>query len=100
MLSPVARTRLGGLFLLLAVTALDQWSKAIVSAHAGEFPMDILPFFSLVLVHNHGISFGFMNHMPGQGALLLTLGIAGVALALTVWFLLCRDTVTLWALAL
>ncbi len=91
MLFSVSRARLTGFLLLIAVVALDQWSKAAISAHAGEFPQDILPFFSLVLVHNRGISFGLLGQASPWGPLLLTTLTSLVVLVLVIWLACTRE---------
>ena len=97
--SPLA-ARLTGFIILIAVAALDQWSKAWVlsSAYSAALPHDILPFFSLVLVRNHGISFGLFAGGQASGAHLLTFITSLVAITLVFWLARVRE---LWvALAL
>jgi signal peptidase II len=87
------RPRLIGIFILMAVFALDQWSKTALAhaAQAGAVPHEILPVFNLVMVRNHGISFGFFARGQAWMPLVLTLVTSAVALMLFIWLALARD---------
>ena len=63
MVSTALRPRLVGFILLFIIAALDQWSKSLMLQQAASFalPREITAFFTLVLVHNRGISFGFLG---------------------------------------
>jgi signal peptidase II len=68
--SPSPASGRGELLRWLGVSALvivlDQWSKAAINSHFayGE-SMALAPFFNLVLVHNHGAAFSFLNDAGG-----------------------------------
>ena len=83
----VAYPRLMGFFVLTAVAILDQWSKfaLINAANAHAIPREILPFFNLVMVRNHGISFGMFAESRAWMPLLLTIATSLVALGLALW---------------
>jgi len=100
MISSVARARLLGFSVLIAVAVLDQWSKAVLAARANALPENLLPFFSLVLVHNRGISFGLLGRMPPWMAPLLTGFTSLVALALIVWLARARESLVALTLGL
>lgn len=91
MASSVQHARLTGFFILIAVVALDQWSKAALIAQEGALPRDLLPFFRLVLVRNHGISFGLLGQMPTWLRPLLTVFTSCIALGLLVWLARTRE---------
>jgi signal peptidase II len=84
--------RLLGFCLLLAVLIADQWSKAAVStAGFDRSPRDILPFFSLVLVHNRGISFGLFTQVQAAMPWALTATTSAVAAGLLIWLARAND---------
>lgn len=70
----------------------------IGAAKEGAIPMEILPFFNLVLLWNRGISFGMLGHMQSWMPIALTLAISLVALTLAIWLLRARDLPTALAL--
>ncbi|HVY12739.1 MAG TPA: signal peptidase II [Alphaproteobacteria bacterium] len=77
---------LGPLALALLVVVLDQWSKAAVMQYFAN-PHGILsvaPFFNLVLVMNHGVSFGLFNGSFAISGLFALLALA-VAVGLMLW---------------
>lgn len=74
---------------IITTFALDQASKYYVLAHAALLPKDITSFFSIDLVWNRGISFGFLNESTLPW---VTNGLTAlvVAIAFYVSFLLIR----------
>ena len=73
-----------GLAAAVLVFAADQASKLwVLAAHAG-LPVEVAPFFNIVLVWNRGVSFGLFG---AAGPLLLAAIGAAVAGVLVVWML-------------
>jgi len=64
------------------VIVLDQWSKAAISSHFvyGE-SFAVTPFFNLVLAHNTGAAFSFLNDAGGMQRWLFSV----IAIAASVW---------------
>ncbi len=76
--------RLYGFGAAAAVFAADQATKFwVLAAHAG-LPVEVLPFFNIVLVWNRGVSFGLFG---AAGPLVLAAIGAAVATVLVVWML-------------
>ena len=73
-----------GLAAAVAVFAADQATKLWVLAVRADLPVEVVPFFNLVLVWNRGVSFGMFG---SAGPLLLALLAGAVALVLVVWML-------------
>jgi signal peptidase II len=89
-------------WLLLAggVVALDQSSKFVaVAALAGKSPVEVMPFFNLVLVYNRGAAFSFLAGAGGWQRELFT-AIAVIASLWIVWLLRRYSQQTLFCLAL
>ena len=89
-------------WLLLAggVVALDQASKFVaVAALAGKSPVEVTPFFNLVLVYNRGAAFSFLAGAGGWQRELFT-AIAVIASLWIVWLLRRYPQQTLFCLAL
>ena len=82
------------------VIALDQLSKAWITHHFafGE-SFTVLSVFNLVLVHNTGAAFSFLNDAGGMQRWLFSI-IAIIASAWIVWLLRKHVTQTLFAFAL
>ena len=76
--------RLYGLAAAVAVFAADQATKLWVLAAAGGLPVEIAPFFNIVLVWNRGVSFGMFG---SAGPLVLAALAGAVAVVLVVWML-------------
>jgi signal peptidase II len=78
-----------GLATAMGVVVLDQLSKAgVLSFFAGRLPGEqetITSFFSIVLIHNRGMSFGLFNHGSGFNALLFSLVAAAIVTGLIYW---------------
>jgi lipoprotein signal peptidase len=76
-----------GLFVALAVLALDQaskwWIVDVLRLTLAQ-PLEVLPWLSLTLVHNRGITFGLLD----SGSTLSTIILAAVALAIVAGLLL------------
>ena len=90
---------LAGLLTALLVLGLDQASKHWVLANI-DLPdvgsIDVLPFLSLTMVWNHGVTFGLLAHFGAVGTWLLA-GIALAVVALLGRWLLRAET---WKVAL
>ena len=91
--------KLAGLLTAFLVLGLDQASKHWVLTHI-DLPdvgsIDLLPFLSLTMVWNHGVTFGLLAHFGAVGTWLLA-GIALAVVALLLRWLLRAET---WPVAL
>lgn len=67
------------------IIVLDQWSKAVITSHFqhGE-SMPVTGFFNLVLAHNQGAAFSFLNEAGGWQRWLFS----ALAIAASVWIIL------------
>ncbi len=84
----IQRSKIIALVLAVLITVVDQLSKnAVLQAIATEgVAKPITSYFNLVLVYNHGISFGLFNDTPVEAQPFIFLGIAAViSLVLLVW---------------
>jgi len=73
---------------LLATLALDQATKLwlyFVVDIASRQPIEVAPFFDLILVWNQGISYGLLQQSTELGRWALTLFKVAAAVGLTVW---------------
>ncbi len=88
------------LALAALVIVLDQISKLYISSHFayGE-SLPVMSVFSLVLWHNEGAAYGFLNDFGGLQRWLFS-GIAVAASAWIIWLLRKHQSQTLFALAL
>ncbi|TWB35867.1 signal peptidase II [Nitrospirillum pindoramense] len=76
-----------GLVAAALVLAADQASKAAILgrfAEAGD-GITLLPFFNLVLVWNHGVSFGLFNQGGATGTVMLIVLALVITAAMAVW---------------
>ena len=73
------------LLVSVVVIVLDQLSKAAISSHFvyGE-SLAVLPFFNLILAHNTGAAFSFLNDAGGVQRWLFSI----VAIVASVWIVL------------
>lgn len=81
------------LLLALAITTLDQWSKAQI-LNAFSTPRGIIsvtPFFNLVFVLNRGVSFGMFDNMAAMVSDVFALLAMGVASTLIIWLAYLRQ---------
>lgn len=88
--------------LSLAVIVLDHIAKWTASALLvyGQ-PVEVLPFFNLMLAHNTGAAFSFLSDAGGWQRWLFTAIAIGVSIFLALWLRRARDQKLLcWALAL
>ncbi len=81
--------RLGlGALAALIVLALDQGGKAWI-LYGLDLPnlgsVDLLPFLSLTMVWNHGVTFGLLAGLGSAGAWVLTVVALAVVVTLCVW---------------
>lgn len=79
-----------GLVVAALVFAADQISKPWILSvfEGGARPVEVTPFFNLVLVYNRGVSFGLFSNDSAYGPYILA-GLA-VAIALGIWWFLLR----------
>jgi len=77
------------LILIPLVFLADQWTKCLVLAHFrdGGGPLEVLPFFNIILTYNRGISFSLFHTDSAVGFWILTAIIAGFLLFLCRWYL-------------
>jgi signal peptidase II len=88
------------LLLAAGVVALDQATKFVaVAALTGKAPVEVMPFFNLVLVYNRGAAFSFLAGAGGWQRELFT-AIAVIASLWIVWLLRRYPQQTLFCLAL
>ena len=79
-----------GLLVALAVTILDQLTKAAVLGYFsgrlfGSRTLSLTPFFDLVLTYNRGMSFGLFNNAAGPNAVVFSLAAAAIIAGLCYW---------------
>lgn len=87
------------LWLSAAVVALDQATKYLVTRHFElHEAVEILPFFSLVLVHNTGAAFSMLHDAGGWQRWGLSALAVAVSIAIMLW--LPRLRMPSWRLAL
>ena len=88
------------LLVSVVVIVLDQLSKAAISSHFvyGE-DLAVLPFFNLVLAHNTGAAFSFLNDAGGLQRWLFS-AIAVVASVWIIWLLRKHQSQKLFCFAL
>jgi len=74
------------LWLSVAVVALDQWTKWLVTQHFEEFEkLTLLPVLDLMRLHNEGAAFSMLSDASGwQRWLFTAIGIA-VSIGILVW---------------
>ena len=88
------------LVVALVVIVLDQLSKAAISSHfANGESMAVTPFFNLVLAHNTGAAFSFLDDAGGAQRWLFS-AIAIVASVWIVWLLRRHQSQMLFSFAL
>jgi len=76
--------RLLGAALAAAVCAADQASKPWLMGLVAGGPVEVTPFFNLVMVWNSGVSFGLLQQ-EGDGRWLLIALAAAIVAGLSVW---------------
>jgi signal peptidase II len=80
------RFSLYGFVLALLVIILDQATKiAALSAGLADHTITILPVFDLVLVWNHGVSFGMFNHGQYLPPMLFAAASGAIGLGFAFW---------------
>jgi signal peptidase II len=74
------------LWLAIAVMALDQWTKRLITDHLVEFQQIVLlPVLEIMRLHNEGAAFSLLSHAAGWQRWLFTgLGIA-VSIGILAW---------------
>jgi len=74
------------LWLSLAIIALDQWTKRLITTRLAEFEeITLLPVLDLMRLHNTGAAFSFLSTASGwQRGFFIALALS-VSLALLVW---------------
>lgn len=95
------RIMAGGLLVAFFTTLLDQWHKWWMLERldiASQPPIAVTDFFNLVMVWNHGISFGmFSEH--NQPLPLIIMAVA-IIIVLLCWLAKSTDRLSLWGIGL
>ena len=90
-MTPLLRNRLIGCVLALAIFALDQWTKWLVTGPLGIDEIgkaqELLPFFDLRFTRNFGVSLGMFEATSLEMRWALVAFTALIALVVTVWML-------------
>ena len=74
--------------LVLAIIALDLWTKSLATAHLDYgVPVEILPVFNLTLQHNSGAAFSFLSDAGGWQRWFFSAIAIVVGLFLLAWLL-------------
>ena len=85
------RNRLIGCFIALAIFAVDQWTKFVVTERLGidriGDAMELLPFFDLRFTRNFGVSLGMFEATSPEARWALVAVTGLIALVVTVWML-------------
>ncbi len=79
------------LILAALIFVADRITKALALHYLMAGPVEVLPFFNLVLVWNRGISFGMLNNLGAYGPLILVIIALVIIGALVVWLLRLRE---------
>jgi len=74
------------ILLALLVVAIDAWSKSLASSQLLLGPVSVLPFLDLLLSHNSGAAFSFLDQASGWQRFFFS-GIAIVVSAVILWML-------------
>ncbi len=85
------------------VIFLDQLSKYLASTSlAFQQPLEVMPYFNLMLTHNYGAAFSFLNDAGGWQRWLFTVIAAGVSVLLVTMLqrFPAQERYTKWGLAL
>jgi signal peptidase II len=89
--------------LTATVVGLDQLSKYLVSAKlVFQQPVEVMPYFNLMLTHNLGAAFSFLSEAGGWQRWLFTAIAVGISVMLVVMLqrLPAQERFTKWGLAL
>ncbi len=91
-----------GLIWAAIVGVFDQVTKYVILEHVMNppQPIEVTPFFNIVLAWNRGVSFGLFGHESDLGPILLTLLAIAISVALLVWMRRAEDRLTVVALGL
>lgn len=91
-----------GIVWAVVVAVLDQISKYAILEYvmAPPRPIEVTPFFNIVLAWNRGVSFGMFGHESDLGPILLTLLAVAISIGLLIWMWRAEDKLTALALGL
>lgn len=83
------RSTLFFLFIIVLLIGLDQWTKVLILNYflTPHPPITLTPFFDLVLVWNHGVSFGLFNTPSQWNVYILSFFAIGICCVLIRWLL-------------
>ncbi|MWV28694.1 signal peptidase II [Aurantiacibacter rhizosphaerae] len=90
-MSALAKFRIYGIVLALAIFGIDQWVKNFVVEDLGltrvgdHYPL--LPFFDFTRTNNYGVSLGMFEATSMEMRWILVAGTAAIALVVLVWML-------------
>lgn len=87
-------------FIIMALDQLHKWLMLDVVEIDVNGPIEVTPFFNLVMVWNRGISFGMFSGHNGDGALYLSLLAMVISGVLFIWLWRVRDAFVATALGL
>ena len=74
------------MWLSLAVIALDQWTKSLITSNFSEFDsVTLLPVLDLMRLHNEGAAFSFLSDASGWQRWLFTFLGIGVSAGIMIW---------------
>ena len=86
--------------MVLLADQLHKWVMLELVNIDARPPIEVMPFFNLVMVWNPGVSFGLFGDHEGERALFLILLALVIVVALAVWLWRCADGLIATALAL
>ncbi|MBN9412438.1 MAG: signal peptidase II [Candidatus Paracaedimonas acanthamoebae] len=87
MMFPIKRPKLFALLGIVFIIGIDQWSKALILEYffRPRAPITITSFFDLVLVWNHGVSFGMFNAPSRWNVYILSTFAVAISCLLLKW---------------
>ena len=77
-----------GITLAAIIVIADQYTKTLALEHLfNQPPIELLPFFNLVLVFNSGAAFGFLNNAGGWQNIffIVVAGAVGIGIVVALW---------------
>ena len=93
----ITNWRILGILFALAIAGIDQWSKAFVLGL--QLPINIFAFFSIVLVHNRGISFGMLSDMQEFVPIVLGILTSTITIILLLWLIKATEKIVIISLS-
>lgn len=86
-MSPLKKLNLIALLVIVLLIGIDQWTKAFILKYFffSRAPITVTSFFDLVLVWNHGVSFGIFNAPNRWNVYILSTFAVGISCLLVRW---------------